>query len=160
MKEKIKIQLRNLMSDCTYNAETHHSIASRSIIIDFWSRLVPAALTGLLSAWEVYAPADSKSLMVLILVLAIITAITNILGAKSKSDIHLIAAKKFTKIKKLCNQAIEIDLLILSESESAELYGKLLQSYLVVVEEVPPTENWAFKKAQKRIQIDKVHEPD
>lgn len=102
MKDKITIELNKLMSDCTYTAEAHHLIAEHSARVDFWSRLVPATLTAVLSVLEVYLQPESNLLISMILASAVATAISNVLGAKEKYESHVSAAKKFTRIKKTC----------------------------------------------------------
>lgn len=160
MKDKVIVELKKMMSDCTYTAEAHHLIAEHCSRLDFWSRLVPAALTAVLSVIEVYLQPESNLLISLILASAVATAVSNALGAKEKYESHITAAKKFTRIKKLANKALNIDAYSTDEVEFKLQYETLLADYLTIVDEVPPTESWAFKKAQKHIQGDKVHEPD
>lgn len=160
LKEKISEQFKNLMSDCRYTSEAHHSIAADSEKIDFWSRVVPAVLAGLSSASEVIFQPESNILIILTFLFAVTSAVTNVIGAKEKKEIHLKAAKKFTRIKKICNKAIEIDFYSSNDDEYKALYEKTLGEYLSVVDEVPATDDKAFTKAQKRIKEDKVHEPD
>lgn len=160
MKENIKNELKKLFDDCKYTAEAHYTIAGRSKKVDFWSRLIPALITAALSVFEVTFEPESKILIALILASAVATAVTNVLGAKEKYESHNNAGRKFTRLKKLCNKTLIIDSDHFTESELRNAYDSLLCKYLDVVEETPPTENWAFSKAQVRIQKDKVHEPD
>lgn len=160
IKDKIKSQLSNLKSDCTYTAEAHHQIANRSNRVDFGIRIIPAILTGVTSSGEIIFQPESNFLIIITLILAVTTAITNVIGAKEKYTLHLSTAKKFTRIKKLCDKVIEVDILYVTDSELKKIYENLLNEYLQIVDEAPPTEGWAFKKAQERIQKDKVHEPD
>src|SRR3989344_1618436 len=158
MKDKIKLELKKLFDDCKYTAETHYTIASRSKTIDFWSRLIPAVLTASLSVIEVAFEPESQILI--ILASAVTTATTNVLGAKEKYESHNNAGRKFTRLKKLCSKTLVIDSEYLTETELNVTYDSLLCRYLDAIDETPPTENWAFGKAQIRIQKDKVHEPD
>jgi|GEM_PF-4376919 len=160
MKDKLKQQFKKLHDDCMYTADAHYITATDSKKLDFWLRLIPAILTAFLSVLEVYLQSDSRLLFSLILAAAVTTAVTNVVGAKEKYEIHNEAGRKYTRLKKLCDKAIVLDGTMLDEDSLYSLYNQLLDAYLAVTEETPPTENGAFQRARIRIQKEKIHEPD
>lgn len=146
-----------LQENATYSAETHHILAKRWQMWYKAVQLVPAvtsAIMGTLAAGQI-VPHWTGTLA---LIAAIITAIGTVLNPLASYYEHLSAAKAFTILKHDAGEIKEVGSL-LSAEQMAERVRGIHNRYNDVVRLAPPTEDWAFEEARKRIKQG-VHEPD
>ena len=146
-----------LQENATYSAETHHILAKRQQLWYKVFQLFPAitsAIMGTLAVGQV-VPRWTGTLALLA---AVVTAIGTVFNPLASYYEHLSAAKAFTTLK---HDACEIGEVggILSNEQLAERVRGIHNRYNDVVRLAPPTEDWAFERARKRIQQG-VHKPD
>jgi len=144
--------------NCTYTAETHHIIAAQKRRWYTFFQLVPAvvsALAGGLAAGQVVPTWMGP----IALTAAVVTAIGTVMNPQQAYFDHLGAAKAFTVLKHDARAMKETFGPVTSDKEGAILVKTLHDRYSELVRITPPTEDWAFKKAQSRVKTG-VHAPD
>lgn len=121
-------------------------------------QLVPAVVSALAGTLVVGQIVPSW-VGVLSLIAAIVTAIGTVKNPQAEYFSHLNAAKAFTVLKHEARALHEVFAPITTEAEMAVRVKALQDRYNEHVRVVPPTEDWAFEKARKRIKAG-VHESD
>jgi hypothetical protein len=158
MRQKYIDECKQIQQNALYSAETHHTLSSFYNIVSFFSQAVPAA-TAAISSGLVTAGKSPSGWLLLTVVSASIAAIANILNPKTYQQDHLNAAKNFTIIKNNARAMHEAFSSRLSDDALAVAVENLHNRYNDLVRVVPPTTNWAFWFARKRIQKN-LHTPD
>ncbi len=144
--------------NCTYTAETHHIIAKRQRSWYTFFQLIPAivsAVAGTLVVGNIVPPWVG----VAALIAAIVTAMGTVMNPQQGYFEHLVAAKAFTALKHDARALREAFGPVASDREGAILVRSLHDRYNELIRLTPPTDDWAFEKAQERIQKG-VHTPD
>jgi hypothetical protein len=148
MKEKYLDECKVIRQNCTYTAETHHTVALSAKRKAFWLEVVPAIIAAISSAL-VAAGFFSAS----------VSAITAVLNPNKAYQDHLAAAKSFTALKHdarfLCNsQSVRLgdEALALAVENLHQRYNELLKS-------TPPTDSRSFERARKVVKAG-LHDPD
>lgn len=93
------------------------------------------------------------------LIAAIVTAMGTVMNPQQGYFEHLVAAKAFTALKHDARALREAFGPVASDREGAILVRSLHDRYNELIRLTPPTDDWAFEKAQERIQKG-VHTPD
>jgi hypothetical protein len=141
----------------TYSAETHHIMAKRQDSLYNLTQLAPAlaaAVMGTLTVGQVVPTWFGSAATVA----AVVTAIGTVLNPQRSYFTHLSAAKAFTVMKHDARAARD-RVLDMTADEATCTSVSLHDRYNDLVRISPPTEDWAFEKARKRVQGG-VHRPD
>jgi hypothetical protein len=159
MHDSYSTELKRIEENSTYSAEAHHAIALRNNTIQQRFQLAPAvtaALLGTLVAGQV-VPGWVAWLTALS---AIATAIATVIDPIRSYYEHLSAAKAFTAMKHDARALRETFSATMDEMTLASAVKNIHDRYNDLTRLVPPTDDKALKEAQRRIQREKVHEPD
>jgi hypothetical protein len=141
----------------TYTAETHHILANRQQLWYKILQLVPAVASAVVVTLVVGKVVPSW-VGIPALIAAIVTAIGTVMNPQQSYFEHLSAAKAFTVIKNDARAICELAAAV-PAAETAADTKSLHERYNDLVRVTPPTEDWAFDKARKRIHSG-VHKPD
>jgi hypothetical protein len=148
-----------IYDNCLYTAEAHHIIALRNKRHEKLFQLVPAIVAALMTtlaagqivpSWVGYATA----------IAAVLTAITTVLDPSKNYYEHLSAARAFTALKQDADSLMNTFGNFLDGDALGLAVKQLHDRYNDLIAVAPPTDDSAFGKAQARIQLKKVHEPD
>lgn len=148
--ENLKNECQVIEDNARHTAESHHIIASSSKSMAFWLEVFPAiiaSLSGLLVVGEAI-PAWWGWVTV---VSAVITATSSIMGPHKSYYENLNAAKSFTVVKHRARSLHCSFATSFSEQEFLKEVRSLSEYYNQLVLLTPPTEEWAYKKAVKKI---------
>lgn len=159
MRKKYLEECSTIEDHCRYNAETHHIIASDNKGYAFKFQVVPAIITAFLVTVPVVGQKVPQYWGALTLLSSVITAIGNIANPLKEYYDHLIAAKSFTAIKHEARALRDVFSINMSEQELNTTVKCLDNRYCDVARTVPPTNDSAFAKAEKRIKSG-VHDTD
>lgn len=144
--------------NATYTAETHHILAKRQMRWFKIFQLVPAIATAFLSSLVV-GQIGPHCLSIVALIAAIVTAIGTVMNPQRSYFEHLDAAKAFTMIKHDARALRDTFGPDAPDRENESCVRGLHDRYNDLTRLSPPTEDWAFEEARKRIQRG-VHQPD
>lgn len=148
--EALKSECRTIEDNARHTAEAHHILASRSKRVAFWFEVVPAvlaSLSGLLVVGQI-VPVWWGWITV---VSAVIVATSSVISPHKFYYENLNAAKSFTVIK---HKARSLHSSFAGFHDDKEFYKEvkmLAESYNQLVLLTPPTEEWAYKKAMKKL---------
>jgi hypothetical protein len=149
--EVLKKECETIEDNARHTAEAHHITASRSKTMAFWFDIVPAviaALSGLLVIGEVI-PTWWGWLTV---VSAVVTATSSIIGPHKSYYENLNAAKSFTVVKHRARSLHCSFASFYNEEEFFKEVRNISEYYNQLVLLTPPTQEWAYDKARKKIQ--------
>lgn len=141
----------------TYSAETHHILAKRQ---ELWYKLfqLGPAIVSALMVTLVVGQVVPGWVGVAATFAAVVTAIGTVMNPQRAYYEHLTAAKAFTVMKHEACELIELGP-VLSDPQVEADVRSLHDRYNDLVRIAPPTADWAFEKARKRIKAG-VHAPD
>jgi hypothetical protein len=148
--ENLKNECRTIEDNARHTAEAHHILASRSSTLAFWFEIIPAvaaSLSGLLVVGEVI-PAWWGWITV---VSAVITATSSIVGPHKTYYENLNAAKSFTVIKHKARSLHSSFASTYNEQDYIKEVKSLSDYYNQLILLTPPTQEWAYKKAVKKL---------
>lgn len=152
--ENLKNECRTIEDNARHTAEAHHILASRSKTQAFWFEVVPAviaSLSGLLVVGEVI-PVWWGWVTV---VSAVITATSSIVSPHKSYYENLNAAKSFTVVKHRARSLHATFALTMTEQEFIKEVRGLSDYYNQLILLTPPTQEWAYKKAVKKLSTSK-----
>ncbi len=152
------IECEHIQENSTYTAEAHHILAVRAKTWFTFSQLIPAVCSALLGMLVVGRVVPGW-VGVVALVSAIITAMGTVMNPQKSYFEHLAAARAFTVAKHDSRALREAFGAGMTDEESTGVVRCLHERYNELVRLSPPTRDWAFAKARKRIQAG-VHRPD
>jgi hypothetical protein len=155
--ESLLKECARVEENSTYSAEAHHIMAKRQDQLYTFTQLVPAlaaAAMGTLAVGQV-VPAWVG---VAATIAAGITAIGTVLNPQRSFFQHLSAAKAFNVMKHDARAAQDRSPSLTNEQADC-ISESLHERYNDLVRTAPPTEDWAFEKARRRVQSG-VHSPD
>lgn len=155
--ESLLKECARVEENSTYSAEAHHIMAKRQDRLYSFTQLVPALASAAMGALVVGQVVPSW-VGIASLFAAGITAIGTVLNPQRSFFQHLSAAKAFTVMKHDARAARDRSP-SLTDEQCDCICESLHDRYNDLVRTAPPTEDWAFKKARKRIQSG-VHSPD
>jgi hypothetical protein len=150
--EDLKGECKTIEDNARHTAEAHHILASRSKTTAFWLDIVPAviaALSGLLVVGQVI-PAWWGWLTV---VSAVVSATSSVVSPHKSYYENLNAAKSFTVVKHKARSLHCSFASSMSEVEFLKEVRNLSEYYNQLVLLTPPTEEWAYKKAVKKLAM-------
>lgn len=158
MQQTHSTECSRIEENATYTAETHHILAKRQKCWFTILQLIPAIATAMLSAL-VAGQIGAHWVEVVTVIAAIVTAIGTVMNPQQSYYEHLNAAKAFTAIKHDARARREIFGPGTADKENEVFVSALHDRYNDLTRLSPPTEDWAFERARKRIQRG-IHEPD
>jgi hypothetical protein len=150
-------ECKRIEEDCTYNAETHHSIASCNDRISFWIKFIPAAV----AAGSGIAVLKGSPIWVawLSILSGVVFALATILNPDRNANDHTKAAKDFTVLKHDSRALYQTFSHEMSQSEYYISVRLLRDRYNNLIRHTPKTSDKAFRKASKKIKAGS-HRPD
>lgn len=148
--EKLMNECQTIEDNARHTAEAHHILAARSKRIAFWSEVLPAViatLSGLLIVGEV-VPVWWGWLTV---VSAVIAATSSVVSPQKSYYENLNSAKSFTVVKHKARSLRSSFASFYSEQELLKEVRTLSENYNQLILLTPPTEEWAYRKAEKKL---------
>lgn len=148
--EDLKKECTTIEDNARHTAEAHHILASRSKSLAFWFEVVPAviaSLSGLLVVGQVI-PVWWGWITV---VSAVITATSSVVGPHKSYYENLNSAKSFTVVKHRARSLHSSFASSYSEQDYLKEVKSLSEYYNQLVLLTPPTQEWAYKKAVKKL---------
>ncbi len=158
MREELINECKSIEENCTYTAETHHTIANserrKYQLLQIGPAIISVVTGGSVSLG--FAPAFVGWLT---LVSGVVAAISGILNPSKNSEEQLAAAKQFTTLKQDARALGKSFSKGMSDDEFSVEVRKLHDRYNELVLAVPATNDKAFEKAREKVKKG-VHEPD
>lgn len=148
--EDLKNECRTIEDNARHTAEAHHCLALRSKTMAFWFEIVPAviaSLSGLLVVGQVI-PVWWGWITV---VSAVITATSSIVSPHKSYYENLNSAKSFTVVKHRARSLHESFASFYNEQDLFKEVRALSEYYNQLVLLTPPTQEWAYKRAIKKL---------
>lgn len=148
--DNLKNECRTIEDNARHTAEAHHTLASRSKTLAFWFEVTPAviaSLSGLLVVGEVIPNWWGW----VTVVAAVISATSSVVSPHKSYYENLNSAKSFTVVKHRARSLRSSFTSSYSEQELFKEVRSLSEYYNQLILLTPPTEEWAYKKAVKKI---------
>lgn len=148
--DNLKKECQTIEDNARHTAEAHHILASRSKTMAFWLEVVPAVIASL-SGLLVVGQAIPAWWGWLTVVSAVVTATSSVVSPHKSYYENLNSAKSFTVVKHRARALHESFASFHSEQELYKEVCKLSESYNQLILLTPPTEEWAYQKAVKKL---------
>ena len=148
--DHLKKECQTIEDNARHTAEAHHILASRSQTMAFWLEVVPAviaSLSGLLVVGQVIPQWWGW----VTVVSAVITATSSIVSPHKSYYENLNSAKSFTVIKHRARSLHCSFATFYNENELLKEVKSLSEYYNQLVLLTPPTQEWAYRKAVKKL---------
>ncbi len=149
MKNHLRKECERIIDNARHTATSHYNVASRYKKYMYIFEMIPAIISAV-SGSLVLAGIIPNYYILLTVAMAAVTAVGAVLDPKKVYYANLHAAKQFTLIKNDANNLCNV----FSESTDEELIQKissLHEKYQQLVFLTPPTEEWAYEKARKKM---------
>jgi hypothetical protein len=162
MLEPLRAECATIIENCTYLADAHYISAKRFEKRGFWLQAIPAsasavmgslALSGVLYCYQNWIILFSTAL-------AGFTAAISFMNPSHSYHEHKNAAAAFTVLKQDARALKDSFGPAISDEEMTQRVQRLHDRYNELSRFLIPTVDADFEKARKRIQEDRIHEPD
>lgn len=149
--EDLKIECRTIEDNARHTAEAHHIIASRSKTKAFWLEVIPAISAALFVSVLVVGDEVPEWVGWIAIVSAIFSATNSVMSPYKSYYENLNAAKSFIVVKNKAHMLASSLAGCYSEKEFCEAVKALAETYNQLVLVAPPTEEWAYTKAVRKL---------